>query len=277
LRAILVHYHIFKNAGTTVDSILADNFGQDFAHLDSLDALSILSCQDLVRFVQLHSGVRALSSHTLPPPKPNVSGLIFFDCILIRHPLDRLSSMYEFYRRADICTDPLSLVAKKLDAAQFFTVLIEHHPNIVNNGQVNYLNGGRRISREPDLQRALKIVNDCSILGVTEWFDECMVAAEQVLQTHFGTLDFSYLSQNVTPGRINNLGARLQQIRTRCGDQLYERLLKLNRLDLELLDAAATEAHRRFERIPDREKLMANFLDRCKKRAQEMPVPLASI
>lgn len=271
MRAIFVHYHIFKNAGTTIDSVLAKNFGRGFAPIDSPD-LSVLRSEDLVRFVQVHTEVRAVSSHTLPPPKPYSPGFVFLDCILIRHPLDRLSSMYEFYKRIDIETDSLSLIAKATDAAQFFTSLMEGYPHLVNNGQVNYLNGGQRVCREPGLQRALKIVRGCSIIGITERFDECMVTAEHVVQPYFDTLNFSYLPQNVRPGRIDSLDSRLEQIRSVCGDCLYERLMKLNHLDIQLMDAAAEESQRRFEEIPDRKRRMANFQERCKKQAQAIPV-----
>lgn len=230
--------------------------------------MSLLRPQDLVLFLQLHPAIQAVSSHTLPPPKPDVPDFAFWDCLLVRHPLDRLLSMYDFYRRSDIATDPLSAEAKRLGLGQFFGVLIQSYPQMVNNGQVNYLNGGRKISREPGLQRAFKMVKQGSIVGVTERFDECMVTAEQVLKAHFGPLDFSYVPQNVSPGRMPDLASRLQHIRKACGDELYERLLKLNRLDLELLEAATTEARQRFAQLSDGQKLMTNFLDRCRKRTQ---------
>jgi Sulfotransferase family len=274
-RAVLIHYHIFKNAGTTVESVLAENFGEGFATLDSSDPAGILCSEDFLRFVQSHPDIRAVSSHTLPPPKPNVPGLVFLDVILIRNPIDRLISTYEFYRRSEFGIDSsLSMMAKKLDMPQFFTHLIESYPHLVNNAQVNYLNGGRKISREPDLKRAVAIIKRSSVVGTTELFDVCMVTAEHILQAHFRPLDFSYVPQNVSPGRARDLGSRLERARTVCGEHLYERLLNLNRLDFALLDIVTDETRRNFEQMSDSEELMVNFRARCSSQISKLTLQL---
>jgi len=36
-RPVLLHYHFFKNAGTTIESILKQNFPRRLAHFDSED------------------------------------------------------------------------------------------------------------------------------------------------------------------------------------------------------------------------------------------------
>lgn len=268
-RALLIHYHIFKNAGTTVDWVLARYFGEGFARMDSQDPSGILRQEDLVEFVERHPKVRAISSHTLPPPKPHDTQFFFLDLILIRNPLDRLMSTYEFFRRTGFDNDPLSVMAKRVTAAHFFSFLIENYPHLVNNGQVNYLNGGRRICRESDLKRAIRVIENCSVSGVTELFDMFMVTAEHNLQIHFGPLDFSYLPQNVSPDRAPDLNGRLERIKEDCGTEAYERLRKLNRMDLELFDAVAERAHKKFEGIPDHQRRMSNFKERCRNRLSE--------
>lgn len=270
---LLIHYHIFKNAGTTVDWALAGNFGEGFARLDSDDRSGILRPEDLFEFVERHPKVRAISSHTLPPPKPDVAQFLFLDLILIRNPLDRLMSTYEFYRRTEFDNDPLSVMARRFKPAQFFSFLIESHPHLVNNGQVNYLNGGRRICRESDLKRAIRVIENCSVSGVTELFDVFMVTAEQTLQAHFGPLDFSYLAQNVTPGRAPDLNGRLERIKEECGTEAYERLRKLNRMDLDLFEVVTERAHHKFEGIPDHQRHMLNFKERCRNRISKRTTP----
>jgi hypothetical protein len=94
------------------------------------------------------------------------------------------------------------------------------------------------------------------------------VSAEHALSPYFGALDFSYLPQNVAAGRSPALSDRLSILKERCGLQFYEKLLKLNKLDLELVDFVTEEAHRRFELIPDRERRMMDFKSRCNKRAK---------
>ena len=267
-KPILLHYHIFKNAGSTIESILAENFAARFRRFDASGAFVILTETDLREWLGTFPSVQALSSHNLVPPKPNLAGFEFYDLVLLRHPLDRLMSMYNFYRRLRDERDPLSGAAGKLDPAGFFCFLIEKYPHLVNNAQVNYLNGGKKIPREPDLQRALGVLRRFSVFGVTEQFDICMVSAEESLRPHFGALDFSYSPQNVALDRAPELARRLDNIRQRCGVNLYNRLVKLNKLDLELVEMAGQEAHHRFEHLPDCQERLVEFRNRCDRKAK---------
>jgi hypothetical protein len=52
----------------------------------------------------------------------------------------------------------------------------------------------------------------------------------------------------------------LSQFRKACGDQIFEQLVNANSLDLELLDLARVEVHRRFHLIPDYDGRLRNFV-----------------
>jgi hypothetical protein len=266
-KRVVLHYHIFKNAGTTIESTLAENFGSGFRRFDANGPFVILTETDLCDWLAAHPSLQALSSHNLIPPKPNITGVEFYDLVLLRHPVDRLMSMYEYYRRARDASDPLSGAAGKLDPAGFFCLLMEKYPHLINNAQVNYLNGGKKIPREPDLQRAVRILRRFFVFGVTEEFDIFMVSAEDSLQPLFGRLDFSYVPQNVAHSRAPELAVRLDNIRQSCGIQLYDRLVKLNKLDLELIEIAGEEARHRFEQVANCRQRLMDFKTRCDRRA----------
>jgi hypothetical protein len=266
-RTVLIHYHIFKNAGTTVESVLHENFGSRFSRFDGTEYSAVLTNETFLTFLNDHPSICASSSHHLRPPKPVVDRIAFHDLVLLRHPIDRLASTYDFYHRSQIEGDPLGSWARHLDLAPFLVCLIEKFPHLVNNAQVNYVNGGNKIPREPDLKRALERMEQFSVLGVTELFDLCMISAEYLLERDFGNLDFSYVPQNVSPGRLRGLSERLENIKEACGAQFYERLVKLNRLDLELFAAATREAQRKYQQIPDLRERMNDFAGRCKMRA----------
>ena len=265
-----MHYHIFKNAGTTIEWVLANNFRRKFARLDGKDRFFIITQNELLELLKSRPDIRAISTHTLFPPKPNIDGLHIHDLVLVRHPLDRLMSMYDFYHRANDKSDPLGEAARKLEPEKFFAFLIQKYPHLINNAQVNYLNGGRKIPRDPDLQRAIRVIEQFSIVGTADLFDMFMVSAEYALSPYFGALDFSYLPQNVAVGRSPELSSRLEILKDKCGLQFYERLRKLNKLDLELNDFVTKELCRRFERIPDHERRMMDFKNRCSRQAKDL-------
>jgi hypothetical protein len=90
--------------------------GAGFAHLHRRRHDSTVTKTDLFDFLLAHPEIRAVSSHHLRFPKPESDEFFFVDAIFLRHPLDRLRSMYDFYRRmAEDNGDPLTEHAKHLD------------------------------------------------------------------------------------------------------------------------------------------------------------------
>lgn len=259
-RHIVLHYHIFKNAGTTIYSVLQRNFGYRLKALDSGDFNGRLNNDVLLEFLREHPRVRAISSHHLVPPKPKDESLVFHDILFLRHPLARLSSMYAFYRRTGVTDDPLTREAKKRQTGDFMRLLLDCYPHYVNNPQVEYLAAWSRTARENSLQTAFRIAAQATVLGVAEMFDMAAVLAEEALSPFFKHINFGYVAQNVSSAEPRQLDGHLAEFRDACGDQIYEQLLEANRLDIELLELARRESCRRFEQIPNHEERLRQFL-----------------
>ena len=51
MRNVVIHYHIFKNAGSSIDKILLDNYGSAWAPFEGSAPTSLLSVRDLAEFV----------------------------------------------------------------------------------------------------------------------------------------------------------------------------------------------------------------------------------
>lgn len=265
-RFVLVHFHICKNAGTTVEWILRRQFAGGLATLHSSDASSTLDGYHLKEFLQQHSNVIAVSSHHLRYPKPDIPGMILFDCCFLRHPLDRLQSLYEHCRRA--CSDDwLSRLAQLEDSQGFMRTLVETAPHMVSNVQTLYLaNGGAftRPAAEWDFEKAVAVLCHMAFPGIVERFDESMVSAEYFLRPAFPKLRLEYVAQNVTrredaaPG-----GAGKSQLISLWGRELYSQLTRLNDYDLKLWKRAADEIERRTLLIPRFSALLKEFRKRC--------------
>ncbi len=230
-RQVILHYHIFKNAGTTVESILKNNFRARFASFDSDDYNSTVSNEALLEFLAVHSEVVAITSHHLRPPKPVDDHFVFHDILFLRHPVARLWSTYEFYRRSDLETDPLAGAAKTRSAQEFFQLLTEDYPYHANNAQVNLLaNAGGRLPIESDLPRAAEAIRQATVVGVAELFDESV---------------------------------QLERLQRHCGTEVFDRIMRLNQLDLALIETACSEVSRRFHLVPDRARRLKILRSRC--------------
>jgi hypothetical protein len=281
---VILHYHIFKNAGTTLQSILERNFGSQFAAFDSKNPDALIGNDSFLRFLEEHPDIAAVSSHNLRPPKPENEAFAFHDIVYLRHPLTRLFSMYVFYRRSENVADALTVEAKKLDIADFFRFLIENYPNHAMNPQVGYLaNGGSKIPTDSELERAKLIASQAAILGVTDLFDLGAVRAEYLLRDWFDRrtilkrLDFSYAAENVSSELPRDLDVEVQKLREACGDSLFERLCELNALDISLVESVRKECYRRFQLTPDHQRRLKNLSARSLARERDVAmVVLAS-
>src|SRR5215469_9296561 len=201
-RQVVLHYHFFKNAGTTIESALRQSFDVGLSHFDSDDPNAAIPNEALVAFLEAHPGVRAVTSHHLRPPKPVNDHFVFYDILFLRHPLARLWSTYHFYQRMEEGEDSLATAARNRSAADFFRLLIDEYPMHASNAQVNLIaNAGRKLPVSQDLERALALLVGSSTPGTAEAFDESLVVAEHTLGRAFGNIDFSYVAQNVSSAR----------------------------------------------------------------------------
>jgi len=270
-RRVVVHYHIFKNGGTTIESILEREFSGRFATLHGNGSDAVLDARDLLEFLRRHPGVTAVSSHHLRYPKPLSRRAIFFDCCFLRHPLDRLHSLYNQFRRTN-SDDPYYRWARSYTPREFVTRLINEAPHQVSEVQVTQLaNSGifTRPADEQDLERATAVIRDMAIPGLVEMFDESLVVAEYYLRPAFPGLRLDYVPQNVsrTPRHVQaRSGEYLVDL---WGKDLYERLLRMNEMDMELVLRAKREILRRLDGIPRLSEKLAGFQARCVRLAAE--------
>jgi hypothetical protein len=260
IRHIILHYHFFKNAGSTLARSLERNFAERFVSFDTAHYNRRIQPNELLSFTDAHPQILAISSHHLRPPAPKHDNLQFHEMLLLRQPLDRLRSMYAFYRRAAVNQDPLTQEAKRRNLPDFFLYLIDNHPNLVTNAQVNLVaNGGAQIPEESDAKRARTLLFSMAMLGVAHNYDHFALAAEHCLRPFFPHLDLSYVPENVTPGRKNTLPDRLREFSNECGPTLFNKLQELNRLDQELVEATSGELKRRVEEMGFREIHLKEF------------------
>ena len=267
-RFVIVHYHIFKNGGSTIEAILEREFGHRFATLHDTTASATLNSRHVASFLRRHPQISAISSHHLRYPKPAIRHTIVFDCCFLRHPLERLDSIYH-YLRTIAPLDAVSHRARQMTAREFLCHLANESPHMVSDVQVTQLacaGAFTRPAHPEDLERASAILSDMAIPGVVEMFDESLVAAEYFLRPAFPGVKLQCVATNVSrPGKLASIGPRDRQERLvdSWGGNLYEDLLRLNQLDMELFRLAQKEIGRRIALVPESDRRLAEFRARC--------------
>jgi hypothetical protein len=276
---VLVHYHIMKNAGSTISALLEREFSGAFAEVHGPCANSMLSASELVSFIKEHPEIRAISSHHARFPVPREERLHFAYCCFIRHPLDRLHSLYNFFRTSRD-SSVVGQLAQSHGVAAFFSEMIDRFPNYVCNVQTNYLANSGFFLHAPgreNLQVAIRIMQNCTIPGLVHRMDESLVIAEYFLNPIFPSIRLHYAPQNVRRDMDRPVAEREREFRDLCGKKIYSHLRTLNQLDAGLVQAIGDEIDRRGKLVPSLDARLADFRSRCSCIAgssQSNPSPL---
>ena len=265
---VIAHCHMFKNAGSTLDWSLKRNFGKMFLdHHD--DARMRVGGQDfLAHFLGDHPELKAISSHHLQfPLSDRDEALQIMPAMLIRHPIDRVGSVYGFEKmqRADT---PGAIHAKKMFFAEYVTwrmqptvgTTIRNFQTLVLLGQTDQPN---QLIDDVSFTRLKAFLYGAPLLGLVELYDESMVLFEQELRPFFSGIDLSYVMQNITPGRRQSLDERVAEVHASLDDATMELLLARNQRDLELYFETKKIVHGRIAKMAHFDHLLSDFRSRC--------------
>ncbi len=251
MRFVLLHYHVFKNAGSTIEDILDHSFGERFGTLETAAGDGLVSNQDLIRYLDERPGLRAFSSHQIRYPMPAVAGYLFFDICFLRDPLDRLRSFYDYLRQRPNPADPMSELANNSSLGDFVAGMIAEHSLFVRNNQVNLLacGGDSDAPNERDFDLAVRRMMAASFLGVVDCFEQSAIAGEGALRCVFPELDCVRPAVNVSGGMQGSVASRTEALRAACRSEVYEELLRITELDRRLMDLARAEVLRRYASV----------------------------
>jgi hypothetical protein len=179
--------------------------------------------------------------------------------------LERLQSFYTYFKKIN-SSDSFSRLARQQNAQDFLNALVDQSPHLVSNVQVTLLANGGAFTRPADkidLERASVILREMAIPGLVARFDESLVTAEYFLKPAFPSLKLEYSPQNVTRPLGGTAEERQERLWNAWGRELYEALVQLNQMDLELYRIAEREVMRRFSLVPQAEQRLAAFKARC--------------
>ena len=98
-RNVIVHHHIFKNAGTTFERVLDENYGDKHLSFDGPFTFSHISQDQLAAIIERHPSHVAFSSHQIHLPAPSSLSFRAIPVVFVRHPLLRIRSVFLFEER----------------------------------------------------------------------------------------------------------------------------------------------------------------------------------
>jgi hypothetical protein len=250
-RNIIIHYHLFKNAGTSFDFALSRVFGEKknfLAHVDD-QALIAGGQQYLENFLDEREAVSAFSSHELRFMAKASSKFKFFPATFIRCPILRSKSVYLFEKaQVDVIT-PGSVKAKEAKHfGDFVRWYLDESPHkTITNFQT------RKCSFIPYDVQDSKVHLESTKRNLENYFNFGIVEEFDVSIKYFNKLFFPKITPNllltpwmnrtqVSDDNTKTLEQRREEVLLEMGT-VSEKFIVENKSDLELYEYAVGLFH----------------------------------
>jgi len=262
-RTVIIHCHIFKNAGTTFEWSLERNFGQAFlVHRD--DEKMKKGAEYLGPFLYENPNIKALSSHHIKFPLPEIPNTRLLPVFIIRHPIDRIGSIYLFESKKDTHA-PKTMTAKNMSFQEY--VLWRMNPTnegLIRNFQTRYcLNEQADVINEEDYKIALKRISEIPLLGLVDYYDESMVLFEEALRPYYPDINLAYIRERVTIGGEKAVEQRVNSILKALTLEVMDILFANNHWDLMLYLETKSIIRERIANVPYFADKLNDFYQRC--------------
>jgi hypothetical protein len=229
MRTVIIHYHLFKNAGTSLDHALRAGLRERWVAYEHPHRILAL---EIAAYLAEHPKVVVLSSHNAWLPPPAIPDTVVIPVVFVRHPLDRARSVFDFERGQEADTAGARM-AQQTDLAGYLEwrlgPQVGRDPTIRDFQTQRLAPAGQGTT---DLERALDAVDRLPYVGLVEEYARSIGRLERLLEPYLPGLRLRNAHLNRTADAPHGLEDRLEHLRSRVGDVLYRRLLEANQDDL---------------------------------------------
>jgi hypothetical protein len=235
VRHVVIHYHLFKNAGSSVDAALKARLPWVTREFD---ADPVANAAGMAAWLAEEETAQAFSTHTGQLPPPVVADCDVVPVIFARHPLDRIASAYTFERTQRDDGFGATLARNTSLGGYIETRLSMPGDRQCRNFQTSRF-AALYADDRPERERAVAAVEALPFVGLVEAFDDSLQDLQGLLgERGFGDLDLVPERHNVSRRGSNDLTQRLADLEAEVGSDLWSRLLEVNADDLALWEAA---------------------------------------
>ena len=221
-RTIILHYHLFKNAGTSVDAILKRNFGDKWVTRE-FPAMGENNTALVEEWILETPDAIAYSSHTMMGPIPEVEGVRVISFMLLRDPIERIKSAYRFERTQQADTWGAKL-AKEHDFEGYVRARLARTGDRQCRNFQTYRLASLIPGNEAELDRAREALRKITVARNVRFFNKAIRKLEvEIRKAHPG-----FNSDSVV------LNSSPDASPTPTSESLQELLIRTNDFDLEI-------------------------------------------
>lgn len=242
MRPVLVHYHLFKNAGSSIDRNLKRCFGDAWHAFDPASPSAVLTAEQLDQEIEAHPEACAFSSHCIVPPVLSTVAALH-PIVVLREPISRVRSAWLFeWQKQKGAEKPIGSLAEYIE-----TKFASPRRNAIENFQTIRLSvtdpatnrAAEGTGDEALLSAAVSFIDSLPAFGLVERFDESLELLQAAYGSAFESLDLQPVQVNRTDATPMSLEERHERIRSEVGQTVYDELKRRNELDSRLYEHAA--------------------------------------
>lgn len=235
MRKVILHYHLFKNAGTSLDAAFKENFKGDEWVTEEFLGQPVKNREMVKQWIIDNPQAKCFSSHTAILPPPRIEGIEVLPVIFMRHPIDRIASAYEFEKKQG--GDGFGAVlARNTD----FKGYVETRLALPTDRQCRNFHIQRFATMFGEKQgdeftRAKMAMDNLPFVGVVEDFSGSLGKLEDWLkQEGFEGLKIRPIEKNVSRDNRAPLDEKIERIENELGKKISQRLHDANINDIKI-------------------------------------------
>lgn len=242
MRTVILHYHLFKNAGTSLDASLKEAFKKDEHWVTKEFPSKLEDNNKLVKeWILDNPKARVFSSHTaqLPPPDLEKDGVKILPLIFVRHPLDRIVSAYSFEKKQSSNTFG-SVLARNTDLSGYINVRL----SVKNDRQCRNFHTERlckmfTVENDNEINKAKKALKALPFVGVVEEYSKSIHILNRWLQTEgFEDIELKVTRENISRKQAKTIDEKMIDLKNSMSIEDYDYLVSENSDDLILYQEA---------------------------------------
>lgn len=239
VRNVILHYHLFKNAGTSIDAAFKETFGADDWLTAEFPSQLRANHKQVAEWILDNPKAKVFSSHTAYLPPPKIKGVRILPVVFLRHPLDRIASVYAFETQQSGNSFG-AVLARNTDLSGYIeTRLSLAHDRQCRNFHVHRLAMTHHEEESSELARALKALDTLPFIGVVERFSASIEKLEDCISSYgFGKISLPVMRKNVSRPQAKTVEDSVSELKNGVASDVWRKLQDENKEDIELYHAA---------------------------------------
>jgi len=239
LRKVILHYHLFKNAGTSLDAAFKENFSEEKGEWVTKEFPNqpAANREQVRQWILDNPQAKCFSSHTALFPVPEFDDIEVFPVIFIRHPLDRIASAYTFEAKQKVDTFG-SVLARNTSLEGYISVRLSlTQDRQCRNYHTFRLATCTQKSQEAELLSALTTMESLPFVGLVEQYNQSTERLNIALnKSGFKNINLKPQQKNQSSNSSIGLQDKIESLQKKLSPIVFSKLLEANENDSKIYE-----------------------------------------